>query len=492
MSKKLSMISTQQQAIGIDVLNLALPLVGQSLLQTLIVVVDRIMLGHYSIAALSSMQISGSFFWCLQVIFSAIAVGTIALVGRAVGSGDKSLSAAAARGGLLFALVAGIIVSILCLLNLKGIIGFFPLTDSSIIQPADDYLRIIVAALPLMLLSIVGAAIFQSCGNTRTPFLISLVANAVNFIVNYLLIFGNYGAPELGVKGAAIGSATAIAINATVLLFILSRNNSFGIADFGYCLYLLAIAKLLNDQYFRLLYFYFHTLIQQRHNSLINLRAYGGEWAALMRIWRVSLPVFGDRLARSCGYLGFTFMISSLGGVIMATHEAILGLEEICYMSADGFGIAAAAMVAQKLGAKQLQEATWSAVIAVTLAIGLQGTVSLGFIFIPSQLLSILSPDPEIITTGIPCLYIAAVAQPFMAISIVLEQVFRGAGATKIALFVSLAGSLVVRLAATYTFVFVFNLGLIGVWLGSTCDWLIRAVVLLFVLKQGKWREIIV
>ncbi len=92
-----------------------------------------------------------------------------------------------------------------------------------------------------MLLSIVGAAIFQACGNTRTPFLISLVANAVNFVVNYILIFGNYGAPELGVRGAAIGSAIAIAINATVLLFILTRNN-----------------------------------------SLINLRGYGGEWAALI------------------------------------------------------------------------------------------------------------------------------------------------------------------------------------------------------------------
>jgi putative MATE family efflux protein len=409
------------------------------------------MLGHYSIAALASMRISGSFFWCLEGILSAIAVGTVALVGRAIGSGEKSLAAAAARGSLLFAVVVGITASVLCLLNLKEIIGFFPLTDSSVIQAADDYLRIILAALPLVLLSLVGAAIFQACGNTRTPFLISLVANAVNFVVNYILIFGNYGAPELGVRGAAIGSAIAIAINATVLLFILTRNN-----------------------------------------SLINLRGYGGEWAALMRIWRVSLPAFADRLARSFGYLGFTFMISSLGGVAMATHEAILGVEEICYMSADGFGMAAAAIVAQKLGAKQLQEATWGAVMAVALAIGLQGTVSLGFIFIPAQLLSILSPDPQIINTGIPCLYVAAVAQPFMAISIVLEQALRGAGATKIALFVSLAGWLVVRLVATYTFVFGFNLGLVGVWLGSTCDWFVRAVVLLLVFKQVKWQETIV
>jgi Na+-driven multidrug efflux pump len=122
----------QQRAIGIDVLHLALPLVGQSLLQTLIVLVDRIMLGHYSIAALASMRISGSFFWCLEGILSAIAVGTVALVGRAIGSDDRSLAAAAARGSLLFAVVVGITASVLCLLN-PILLTSFPSTSSGFI-----------------------------------------------------------------------------------------------------------------------------------------------------------------------------------------------------------------------------------------------------------------------------------------------------------------------------------------------------------------------
>ncbi|MBD2665849.1 MATE efflux family protein [Richelia sinica FACHB-800] len=445
------MISQHKRTIGIEVLRLALPLVGQSILETLIVLVDRIMLGHYSTAALASMRISGSSFWCLYSILSAVAVGTIALVGRAVGSGNKSLAGATARSSLLFTLVIGIAASVLCLLNLSGIIGLFPISDPSVIQGADEYLQIILAALPLMLLSIVAAAILQAAGDTRTPFFISLFANAINVVIDYILIFGHYGAPELGVRGAAIGSVAAMAINTTVLILILSR-----------------------DQ------------------GAISWRGYGGEWDALGRVLRVSLPALGDRLFRSLGYLGFTFMIASLGSVAMAAHEAILGVEEICYLAAEGFGTAAAANVAQKLGAKQLKSATWSAVAATIFAVILQGIGSLAFILIPSQLLSILSPDPQIIATGIPCLYIAAIAQPFMAISIVLEQALRGAGATKIAFFVSLAGWLIVRLIATYTFVMGFNLGLVGVWLGSTCDWFVRAVVLLIVFKQGKWRETIV
>ncbi|BAZ33906.1 MATE efflux family protein (plasmid) [Cylindrospermum sp. NIES-4074] len=449
MSKKLT--AKEQRAIGIAVLQLALPLVGQSLLQTLVFLIDRIMLGHYSTAALASMRISGTFFWCVYGVLGAIAVGTIALVGRAIGSGDRSLASAAARSSLLFAVVVGIITTVCCLLNLKGIIALFPITDPSVTQAADKYLRLVLSALPLMLLTVVAAAVFQAAGDTRTPFLVALAANVVNSLINYILIFGNYGAPELGVRGAAIGSVAAMAINAIVLLLILSRDT-----------------------------------------GMVTLRSYGGEWAALTRIWRVSLPVFGDRLARSFGYLGFTFMIASLGGVAMATHEALTGVEEICYLSADGFGMAAAAIVAQRLGAKQLQEATWSAVLAVVLAMGLQGTVSLGFIFIPAQLLSILSPDPQITATGIPCLYVAAVAQPFMAMSIVLEQALRGAGATQTTLLISMAGWLIVRLAATYLFVFVLNLGLMGVWLGSTCDWFVRAVVLLVVFKGSRWRETIV
>jgi Na+-driven multidrug efflux pump len=79
-----------------------------------------------------------------------------------------------------------------------------------------------------------------------------------------------------------------------------------------------------------------------------------------------------------------------------------------------------------------------------------------------------------------------------MATSIVLEQVLRGAGDTRTAFYISLAGWFVVRIMATYLFVFIFHLGLVGVWMGSACDWIVRATILLWIFVQGRWQKIAV
>lgn len=92
---------------------------------------------------------------------------------------------------------------------------------------------------------------------------------------------------------------------------------------------------------------------------------------------------------------------------------------------------------------------------------------------------------------GIPCLYVAALAQPFIATSIVVGQALRGAGDTKTAFYVSLAGWFLVRLSATYLFAFVLDLGLLGVWLGSTCDWAVRCFTLMAIFVRGKWSKVV-
>ncbi len=433
------------------VVQLAAPVIATQLLETLVFLVDRVMLGRYTADALASMQISGPLIWSISSVLSAFAIGSVALVGRAVGSGDRALASSAARASLLFALATGTTASVLSLLGLEGIFALFPGVAVSVQAAAADYLGIVLPAMPLLILSLVAAALLQAAGNTRTPFLVALCANVVNAVINYCFIFGKYGAPALGVRGAAIGSVVAMAINSTVLLAILSQRR-----------------------------------------GVLTLGGRGGEWAALGRVLRVSVPAFGERLVQHLGYFGYVAMIGALGSVAMAANQALISIESICFLSADGFGIAAATVVAQQLGAGRPQTAAKGARVAVVLAIALLGFCALVFLLIPTQLLSAFSPNPRIVSAGIPCLYVAAAAQPFMAIAIVLGQALRGAGDTRTAFVVSLAGWFAVRLIATYLFAFGLNLGLVGVWLGSTCDWIVRAIALVVVFSQNRWRKVTV
>ncbi|MCT7989977.1 MATE family efflux transporter [Laspinema olomoucense] len=442
---------TESIAIGRAVLQLATPAIAQLLLQALVFLADRAMLGHYSSTALASMRISGPLHWCLYSTVSAFSVGTIALVGRAVGAQDKSLSNATLRASLLLALGTGLAIALGSILGLNPLLAHLPFGSPEVQQAAQDYLQIIFLGMPLQLLSIVAAAALQASGNTQIPLFVGLVANGVNIFLNYCLIFGNWGAPHLGIAGAAIASVTAMAINTVILGIILYQGT-----------------------------------------RRLTLRDRGGELQALRRLFRVSVPTFNERLFRSLGYLGFSAAIATLGTEAMAAYEITLGIEEICYYIAEGFGIATAAIVAQQLGANRADQATSSSIIATGLAVCCLSLGSLLFLAIPEVLLGIFSKDTQIIAAAVPCLSVAAVAQPFMAMSMAIEQALRGAGNTKTAFYVSAIGWFGVRLLATYIFAFMLNWGLVGVWIGSTCDWMIRAMILAIVFWRGNWREVTV
>jgi Na+-driven multidrug efflux pump len=167
----------------------------------------------------------------------------------------------------------------------------------------------------------------------------------------------------------------------------------------------------------------------------------------------------------------------------------MVSIEAICFLSADGFGIAAGALVAQKLGASRRGEATEVLAIATRMAIGLLTTCGLVFVLVPSFLMLAFSADPEIVAMGTRALYVTAVAQPFMAYAMVLRMGLRGAGATGTVLVVTLVGTFLVRLPVAYLLATRAGWGLTGIWAGSTLDWIVESAILLMVLRRGTWRD---
>ena len=438
------------RSMGEEVLRLAMPAIAQLLLQSLVFLLDRIMLGHYSTTALASMRVSSSLDWCISTTFSGASVGAIALMGRAVGANKPALAAAVVRVCWLFSLILGMAIAVFSWFALDDILGWFPVGSVEVQTAAHGYLRIVLSGMPLQLSSMMAAALLQGSGNTKTPFFVAAIANGVNFAINYCLIFGHFGLPELGVRGAAIGTVAAMGINAIVLGIILYR---------------------------RL--------------QTISPRRRGGEVAALGRVLRLSAPIFSERLFRSLGYLGFTAILATLGDLAMATYEVTESIEVIQYQIAEGFGIATAAIVSQQLGAKCPKSAAIGGQVSLGLAIAVLSIGSMMFLLVPQGILEVFSQDPEIVAAGVPCLLVVAIAQPFMATSIVIEQVLRGAGNTRTAFYISLLGWFVVRIMATYIFVFIFHLGLIGVWMGSACDWIVRATILLWIFARKRWQKMV-
>lgn len=397
------------------------------------------MLGRHGGASLAAMQLGGSVEWSIWSIFAAFEVGTIARVGRHVGARDSESARRAARISLAVAASMGTLLAVAS----PWLLEFLPLLAGEVsrdaLAEARAYLGVTIAASPLVFVATINVATLQAGGDTRTPLVMGIAANVVHIGLNSVLI------PRYGARGAGLSTATTFALEAalaTTALLSVKRTVSLrarpGVSTRE------AETRLQTAQPFR-------------------------EEARMLG--RIALPAFAERLLYHLGYVGYVLIIARLGDASMAANQSLISVESICFLSADGFGIATAALVAQKVGAGAPEIAAKIAKIGSRDAMAALTVFGFSALALRSVILPIFSADPEVLRIGLGAMPVLAIAQPFMAVAIVLAQSLRGAGRTREALVVSVIGAVLVRLPATWFFAITLRLGLTGVWLGSTCDW---------------------
>lgn len=433
-------------------LGLALPAVAQSLLQTMVFLADRFFLGHHSAAALAAMQIAGPLTWTLQSVFGAFGVGTLAVIGRAVGAHDRRLAASALYGSLVPAVGLGLAVGLVGSIGLDQLIDLLGGGGSAAVRgESARYLGVVLPAMPLLFVAMVCTQALQAGGDTRTPLAIAIVTNALNLALNAVLIFGRFGLPRMGARGAAIANVSALALEALLALAALSRRGA---------------------------------AVSLRSGERLDVRD------GMRRVLRVSVGSFGERALYHTGYLAYVRITNGLGPVAMAAHQALLSLESVSFLSADGFAVAAGARVAQRLGAGDPVGAKRAGWIAAGASASLIALVAVVLYLGARPLLRAFLDDPAAVREGVAAMLPGACVQVPMALAIVLLQALRGAGSTREAFAIAVMGSFVVRISATLFFVRVLHLGLAGVWLGSGSDWLLRAGLGAWRWQLGRWTRV--
>ncbi|AGP41587.1 MATE family efflux transporter [Sorangium cellulosum] len=449
-------------ALARQVWQLAWPAIAHMLLLTLVFLVGRGMVGRYSTTALASMQICGTLTWTIVSVFSATSAGTLAVVARSVGAGDRAAAAQATRASLVFALALGAAVALPLLAACGPLLrALFPNAGAAVVEQAAAYLGIVLPALPLAFVEAVAAAALQGVGDTRTPLAVATIGNLVNVAVSAVLIFGHLGLPALGVRGAAVGVACTMATEALLLTAaLLSRSSPLP--------------------------------LRSAASAAATAPAPQASAPALARVLRVALPAFAERSVYHAGYMGFVAIIGLLGATAMAANQALIAVESVCFLSAEGFGIAAGALMAQRLGARSPRDAARVGLVAALMAILALSAFGVLFALAPRPLLLAFSGDPELLAVGERALRMAAVAQPFMAFATVMGMGLRGAGDTRTVLAVTLVCSLLVRLGGTWLFAVNLGHGLVGVWMGSTADWICRSALLAVAFARGRWKTLAV
>jgi putative MATE family efflux protein len=215
-------------------------------------------------------------------------------------------------------------------------------------------------------------------------------------------------------------------------------------------------------------------------------------WSTLKPVLRISGPAFAEKIACHTAFVIFAAYVGHLGTQAMTANQALIAIESLGFMVAHGFSVAAAAMVAQKMGARDIQQAEQCGWISAGLGTLVLGAIGLLFWVFPEALIGVFTDDQDIIDMAVPCLRVAAIVQPLMAICEAMAGGLRGAGDTRTPLLAALVGPGLVRLVACWFFAFHLDMGLIGIWYGTSLDWLIRVFFLSIMFHRGRWKSIVI
>lgn len=407
-----------------DVWALAWPATLHLSLLTSVFVADRALVGRLDPGGLAALHGATTMSWTVASVLGAVAVGALATVGAHVGAGRVQQARDATTGALVFVGSLTTLVALAAWLARDALLTtLFPSLGPSAHRDAAAYLAVLLPALPVGMIATTAAACLHARRDTRTPLSAGLWAHGANLLVSACLVFGWGGLPRLGVVGAAIGTALSFVVQAAWLLPKLELGD-----------------------------------------------------VALTELWHVTRPVFGERIAHHGGYLVFAGMIGGLGPVAMAAHQGLLGVEAFGYTIAEGFGVAAAALVANHLGAGRPRAAQRAAAAAMGMATLALTAVALVILTLGPELTHWLCCDGDVGVGVRDALPIAALQQPFVAIALVGCAALRGAGKTRVALAATLAGVIAVRLPAAQLLMDVQ--GLRGAWMAAAVDSIVVTAVI--------------
>ena len=442
------------------VLSLAWPTMLEQLLQTAVQYIDTAMVGSLGTQATAAVGSTATVGWLVGSSTYAFGVGFLAYISQALGAGDDSRAKKAAGQSVLAVLVAGLFFTVVTL-SLSPLVPVWMQVDPTIRSLASRYFFIIYLPMLPRTASAIFGTVLRAAGDTRTPMRVGLVVNALNVILNFLLIYPRrtlslfglavpmWGA-GWGVVGAAAASAIAFAVGGIAITLALYR----------------------------------HKRISPRGQSLLP------DKKVLVPCLRVAFPNMLQRFATSLGYVAFAAMINALGEISTAAHTVANTVESAFYIPGYGMQAAAATLTGNCLGAGDEKKRRGLARLIILLEVGLMVlSGSLLFAFAPAMA-GIFSRDPAVIALGSTVLRMVACSEPFYGVSIVVEGMLQGAGKTKVPFVVNILGMWGVRILGTWICTTRLGFGLISAWgcmIGHNL--LLFALFLIYYLR-GTWNPL--
>lgn len=427
-----------------SVLTLALPITVSSLLQRAEGIVAVFLVGGLGATSIAAVGLGQLLAFVATTLVSGLSVGTNVIVAQLWGARRRQDAGEAARHFLWLSLGLSFVLAGLGIAGNRLVMQQLG-AEPAVIELALPYSTLIFLVIPCTVLIQVLSSVLQGVGDTKTPMFAMIGVNFLHGLLAYPLIYGRWGAPNLGIKGAAIAVGLA---EATGALYLLLR-----------CRPIL--------------------------KTSVRLRL-----DLIRSIWDVGASVSGERVVQQAGIFIYTKLVLLYGTVAYAAHQVGLSIESFSFLPGYGFAIAAATMVGQSIGAGKYIRAKLENWEANRLAMAIMTCMGIIFFFFPYALLRAFTTDEAVIELGTMFLKIVALLQIPLALTMVLAGSLRGAGDTRFIMWATTAGMWGVRVPLAFVFGIWLELGVYYVWTAMVADWTVRMGLLLWRYHSERWQQI--
>ena len=443
----------ERKEIYKKVIYLSIPAIISNLLYTSHIIADTVMLGRYGDAdvSLSALGFGTLLLFMFFPIVSGIGIGTVAIISRRWGEKKYSDARKVATDSLMTMMAVSIPISIIGFFLgplLIGVLG----AEGAVLHEGSRYIRAVFAFYPFNLVILSYHSFLRASGNTRTPMYVDLVTNVYNIGMNYVLIFGKFGFPEMGVLGAGVATGTAFLLGAVIYMFI-------------------------------------HWSGGLRCAPYFKVRRKIG-WDNIKKLFRIGIPAGLDMGMWTFSFLLLTPMIYHFGSIGYSAHQIGFRAESIAYMPAIGFGIAATTLAGQYLGAKKPKKAVEAVMASTKMVIVMMAIIGAVMIIFSGWIARTFTSENDIIELAALYIFMMGFTEPALGAFFTMIGGLRGAGYTKVPMVVNFAGLVVTRFGLGYLLAFPFGMGLKGIWLAMVIETFGRAVVIYLVFRKGKWKHV--
>ncbi|NBI29641.1 MATE family efflux transporter [Chengkuizengella marina] len=428
------------------ILVLALPAVIENFFQTILGFVDTLFVSKLGLIEVSAVGVTNAILAIYFAVFMALGVATNVFVAKNIGAGKKDKASQIGQQAIILSIFAGVLFGLISLFFAEPLLKLMGV-DKDVLAHATTYFRIVAIPSILISLMFVLSSILRGTGDTKTPMKVSIMANLLNILLDYILIFGFFFIPSFGLAGAAWATVLSRLIGVIGLSMYMFKSKSIQIL---------------------------------KENWKIDKQSQ-------LNLMRLGTPAAGERLVMRVGQVLYFGMIVAIGTNTFAAHQIAGNIEIFSYMIGYGFATAATTLVGQKLGENDYEGAKKYANMSMILGIIFMSIFGILLFFLGNWVASFFTSDLVVMKQIALALKIDAFIQPVLAIVLILTGIYQGGENTKFPMYITAIGIWLIRTIGVYFLGIYLGWGIAGIWIAIGLDNLFRAICLWIRYKNNRW-----